>query len=141
MFRLDDSTKIKESEGFGVYGKIVDLTIVKSRTNAGGRSIPLVFDSFSGFDPDLSLLVFLKSVGEINSKGAFMSINGHPEMKFTQKGFKERLYQDAEFQRAFMDACIAKLKELVRVDQEAESKHKVNSYEFTSSLLNDLIAA
>ncbi|WP_301204536.1 hypothetical protein [Bacteroides acidifaciens] len=141
MFRLDDSTKIKESEGFGVYGKIVDLTIVKSRTNAGGRSIPLVFDSFSGFDPDLSLLVFLKSVGEVNSKGAFMSINGYPEMKFTQKGFKERLYQDAAFQRAFMDACTAKLKELVRVDQEAEAKHKVNSYEFTSSLLNDLIAA
>jgi hypothetical protein len=90
MFRLEDNTKLKETEGMGIYGTIVDVAIVKSRTNASGRSIPLVFDAYSGFDPELSLLVFLKSIGEINGKG-YMYMVDYPDLKFTQKGFKEKL--------------------------------------------------
>lgn len=113
IFRLDDNTKLKESEGMGVYGTVVDLSIVKSRTNASGRSVPLVLDYFNGFDPDLSLLLFLKSNNEVNAKGAYMSMIDYPELKFTQKGFKDKL-KEPEFYKAFTASCAKKLKELIR---------------------------
>ena len=138
MFRLDDSTKLKESEGLGVYGKIVDVSIVKSRTNAGGRSIPLVFDSFTGFDPDLSLLVFLKSVGEINAKGAYMSMADYPDMKFTQKGFKEKLYTDADFRHAFELSAQKQLAKLIRVDDILDNIEYISEYNCANSILHNL---
>lgn len=121
IFRLDDNTKLKESEGMGVYGTIVDLSIVKSRTNASGRSVPLVLDYFSGFDPDLSLLLFLKSNNEVNAKGAYMSMVDYPELKFTQKGFKDKL-KEPEFYKAFTASCAKKLKELIRESENEDAE-------------------
>lgn len=120
MLRLDDNTKLKETEGLGIFGNIVDVSLVKSRTNASGRSIPLVFNSMEGFDPELSLLIFLKSIGEITAKGAYMSMLDYPDMKFTQKGFKDKLAKDPEFAKAFNASCLKKLKELIREDIEEE---------------------
>lgn len=120
MLRLDDNTKLKESEGLGIYGNIVDVSLVKSRTNASGRSIPLVFDSMYGFDPEFSLLIFLKSLNEVNAKGAYMSMVDYPDMKFTQKGFKDKLIKDKDFADAFNKSCLKRLKELIREDIEEE---------------------
>lgn len=113
MFRLDDSTKLKESEGMGIHGKIVDVTIVKSRSSSGGKSVPLVFDSITGFDEKLSLLYFLKTVGEISAKGAYMSFKDYPDVKFTQKGFLDKLDKDEEFRNIFEDAAKKRLVELI----------------------------
>lgn len=140
MFRLDDSTKLKEEKDLGIYGKIVDVTIVKSRTNAGGRSIPLVFNSFSGFDPDLSLFVFLKGVGEINAKGAYMTFLDYPEIKFTQKGFKEKLESDPEFRKVFEASAIKQLKILIREEEAQAAMESVMQYNASSSILNSIAA-
>lgn len=121
MFRLEDSTKLKETEGLGIRGTIVDVSIVKSRTNASGRSVPLVFDSWTGFDEEYSLLAFLKSIKEVNAHGAYMSMNDYPDMKFTQKGFKEKLHTDHTFAEAFNETCMKKLKELIHEDEKNES--------------------
>lgn len=140
MFRLEDNTKLKESEGMGVYGMVVDVSIVKSRTNASGRSIPLVFDAFSGFDSELSLLIFLKSVGEVNSKGAYMSMLDYPDMKFTQKGFKDKL-SDVEFAQAFTNSCLKRLKELIRTsifDEEVDNVKKV--FDATAAIMSSIAA-
>lgn len=141
MFRLDDSTKLKENEGLGVYGKIVDVTIVKSRTNAGGRSIPLVFDSFTGFDPDLSLLVFLKDTKEINAKGAYMTMVDYPDIKFTQKGFKEKLYTDPEFRKAFELSAQKQLTKLIRVDDAFDNIEYLSEYNCANSILHNINVA
>lgn len=134
IFRLDDNTKLKESEGMGVYGTVVDLSIVKSRTNASGRSVPLVLDYFNGFDPDLSLLLFLKSNNEVNAKGAYMSMVDYPELKFTQKGFKDKL-KEPEFYKAFTTSCAKKLKELIReADDTTEAEDNVPTISSSSIL-------
>lgn len=112
MFRLDDDQKLTDAKDYGVNGAIVNVTIVKSRTNKSGKSIPLVLDMETGFDPILSLFAFLKSVGRINDKGSYKSI-GDSDIKFFQKDFKRKLMESPELQKVFADECNVELSKLL----------------------------
>jgi len=138
MFRLDDNTKLKENEEFGVYGICVDLTIVKSRTNASGTSIPLVLDYMNGFDTDLSLFMFLKESNELLNSGAKHWLADYPDMTFTKKKFKGKLSSDPDFREAFELSCLKKLKELIRINTEVEED--TNMVDIQSSILSRLAA-
>lgn len=127
LTRIDDSTKLKDSEGLGINGKIVDFTLIKTRTNNPGRIVPMVFTYDEGYDQILSLFIFLKSVGRVQSKGAFMSLTGS-DIKFTQKGFKEKLLSDSEFAEEFNKAALEELnKLLVKNLSDTEEVKKSNS--------------
>ena len=106
MFRLDDSVTLKESEGYGINGSIVLLTLIKSRTNATKRSIPLVFNKTEGrFDEILSLFQLLKQEGKLCGAGAYQYLNDLPNVKFSQKTFKEVLNSSVELQEVFAKEC------------------------------------
>lgn len=111
LIRLSDSTKLKESDGFGINGSIVNIEIIKSRSNESNLSVPLVFDLKTGFRPEMSLLVFLKDRGII-PKGTYMTIPGC-EDKFTQKTFQEKLYTNEEFRNCFMNVSLSELSKLL----------------------------
>jgi RecA/RadA recombinase len=113
MFRLDDGTKLKESEGLGVSGFIVDVSCVKSRTNKAGKSVPLVFTGSKGFDPDLSMYMYLKSEGYLCGAGSSYYFEGFPEYKFAQKNFISKLYSDPEFQQIFAQVSYKALQPLL----------------------------
>ncbi len=74
MIRFDDHSKLKSSETFGIDGSLVDLTLVKSRTNKAGQSATLVFNQDNGFDPELSLFIMLKEAGRLGGAGAYLFI-------------------------------------------------------------------
>lgn len=133
MIRVEDMTKLKADEGLGVSGKIVELSFVKSRTNESGKSVPMVFENKSGFDPDLSLFMFMKANGGIESRGAYMNVTGFPDIKFTQKGFKEKLYNDQEFQNAFNSVCYTKLRTLL--NDAPHDIHVSRSNDITNNIL------
>ena len=124
MIRVDDGAKLKASEGIGVDGKIVDFEIIKSRTNAAGRSVPMVFTS-TGFDDIWSLYMFLKSSGGIIT-GSTCYLRGHEDMKFRQKEFKEKLFSDPEFAKAFNQVAYEDLEKLLAtsVDNETVKSHQ-----------------
>lgn len=136
MFRLDDGTKLKESEGLGVSGFIVDVSCVKSRTNKGGKSVPLVFTGNNGFDPDLSMYYYMKSEGYILGSGVSYYIKGHEDMKFSQKNFLEKLYTDTEFQQAFAAVAHESLQPLLsqRIFTE-EQQNKANVFDINQVVL------
>jgi hypothetical protein len=114
LIRVDDGTKLKDSEGLGINGKIVEFTFIKSRSNLPGRAIPLLFTYDYGYDPILSLFIFLKSGGYIESKGAYMHFNNiASETKFTQKEFKERILTDTDFAEEFSRSANAALSTLL----------------------------
>lgn len=113
IFRIDDSQKMKEDKDIGVRGNIVNIEIVKSRTSSSGRSVPLFFDAATGFDQTWSMFVFLKSVGEITSKGSQMYFIDYPDIKFTQKSFKQRLFTDPDFKTIFEASSAKQLKNLI----------------------------
>lgn len=130
MIRVDDGAKLKASEGIGIDGKVVDFEIIKSRTNSAGRSVPMVFTSY-GFDDIWSLYMFLKSTGGIVT-GATCYIRGHEDMKFRQKEFKDKLFNDPEFAQAFNQVAYQDLEKLLATpaDNEAlvrSSQNVINS--------------
>lgn len=128
LIRLDDSTKLKDTEGLGVYGKIVDFTFIKSRSNAPGVSVPLLFSYDHGYDPILSMFVFLKSNGYIESKGAYMKLVGtDTDIKFTQKEFKDKLITDADFTKQFQDVSYKALSMLLGNNKKVENDSEIDS--------------
>ena len=115
---MDDNTKLKETEGFGVHGIVVEVSILKSRTCAAGRSVNLIFDYDHGFDKELSLLILLKDLGIVNMKGAYMSFANNEEIgKFTNKNFKEKL-KDPEFNKVFAEQALIGLNMIITKPDE-----------------------
>ena len=111
MFRADDSKTLKDTEGFGINGSVVTITLIKSRTNATKRSIPLIFNKTEGnFDPILSLFYLLKEEGMFSGAGAYLYLDEVPDVRFGQKNFKEVLASSPELQRAFANISYNLLK-------------------------------
>lgn len=105
MFRMDDNKKLKESEGIGINGAVVDVMIVKSRTNRPLVKIPLVLNFDTGFDNELSLFLLLKEHEKITGAGAYFKLEGMDDFKFSQRNFKEKLRENSEFQNHFAKVC------------------------------------
>ena len=106
IFRLDIKSKLKAEEGFGIHGSIVNIDIVKSRTNISNRaSCYLVFDHKNGYDPDLSLLLLLKENKILEGSGAYLKLPGY-DKKFSMRQFKDILYSDHDFYNIFVNTCL-----------------------------------
>lgn len=136
FLKFTDHDKFKESEGFRVPGNLVDITLIKSRTNRAGRKCTLVFNQNIGFDKDLSMLVALKEADRLNGAGAYLYIDDHIEYKFAQKDFKEKM-KDPEFSQIVANALVDSLKGLL-CDRHSNSEYDSNSSNVTNMILNDL---
>lgn len=136
LLRFDDNTKMKEDEAFGIAGNLVDITLVKSRNNRAGKSCTLVFDQNRGFDPELSLFVMLKNAKRIGGAGAYLYVDTCPDVKFSQKKFKETLHTKPEMRQAFMDAVI----EVLRADLDAHDIEEESNNRFDYSLGNEILS-
>lgn len=129
IIRLDDCAKLKEGEGFNIPGSIVEVTLVKSRSNRANLSTRLVFNQDTGFDPMLSLFLFLKERGRINGAGIGLYIDTYNEYKFSQRTFKEKIAEIPELHNIFMNACAEELitiPTLVEHSSTTESVSTVN---------------
>ena len=110
VIRVDDATKIKETDPLGVFGHYVDISLVKSRSTTAGLSIPMVLTK-DGFDQDLSLFLYMKQNNKINGNGAYLYFGNADHLKFSQKNFKTKLYESEEFRNIFMEEVLKALKE------------------------------
>ena len=125
MFRLDDAGQLKESEGYGINGQVVNLQIVKSRTNQNRRVVPLIFDKSHGaFDPVLSMYHYMKQEGMISGAGARMYFEENPDIKWSQKEFKKCLNENAELQQLFMQKCSEALDPLLSDVENQKTIHE-----------------
>lgn len=122
LIRLDDNAKLKESEGFGIKGSIVELTLLKSRSSAAGNSVNLIFDFDHGFDRDLSMFQLLKEKGYVQGAGAYLYFKDHQEVKFAQKSFKDKLYENEELQQIFAEVTYECINEMINKPDERESE-------------------
>lgn len=106
MLRVDDTNTLKPDKDYGIDGSIVSMTLVKSRTNATKKSIPLIFNKTEGrFDEILSLFHLLKTEGVFSGAGAYQYLDDAPDVKFSQRNFKDVLTKSPELQKAFAKAC------------------------------------
>lgn len=134
MFRLDDTVKLKASEGFGVDGSIVECSIIKSRTNKSGRSIPLIFHD-GMFDPDLSLFQLLKVNNKVNGAGAYLYLGDRDDIKFSQRQFLDKLHSNPELQQVFAEECFKVLEELLSTEYIPEVTEN-NVVDISKMILN-----
>lgn len=133
MFRLDDGRKLSADKELGVDGFIVDISCVKSRTNKGGKSVPLVFTSARGFDPILSMFMYLKGEGYITGASTSWHIEGYDNIKFTQRGFYDKLQENAELQAAFAEVSYKALQPLLSERHLDDDKVESSSKQFNLS--------
>lgn len=106
MLRVDDTNTLKPDKDYGIDGSIISMTLVKSRTNATKKSIPLIFNKTEGrFDEILSLFHLLKTEGVFSGAGAYQYLDDAPDVKFSQRNFKDVLAKSPELQKAFAKAC------------------------------------
>lgn len=114
LIRLDEKTKWKDTEGFGINATVVTATLIKSRTNATRRGVPLVFDKTNGkYDNYLSVYQFLKDQGMIDGAGKSLYFHGFPDAKFSQKEFLSKLETDIDLQIAFTTVARTELHKLL----------------------------
>lgn len=140
LVRVDDHSKLKADEGLGIDGTLVDLTLLKSRTSAIGQKVTLVFDYNIGFDQELSLYYFLKVNKRINGAGVGLYIGDRSDLKFSQKQFKKKLQENAEFRDVFMNEVLTQLQTLIRDpgDEQSESSNVIN---ITSAIISKMQSA
>lgn len=136
MIRFDDHNKLEESEGFGIDGTLVDLTLVKSRSAKAGKSVTLVFDQENGFDEELSLFLLLKENGRVGGAGRSFHIGDNDNIKFSQKTFKEKLHESLELQELFMSEVIAILQ--AQLERPEKEEIEEESWDASMSILNRL---
>ena len=135
MIRFDDNSKLKESEAFGIDGALVDLGLVKSRTSKAGKSATLVFDQANGYDPELSLFVLLKENNRIGGAGAYLYIGDHSEIKFAQRNFKQKLRENPELQKIFMEEVMDVLKGSLTAEEEQERQ---SDFDISAMIMNNI---
>lgn len=141
LIRFDDHSKLKSTEGFCIDGSLVDLTLVKSRTNKAGKSITLVFNQDHGYDEDLSLFMMLKNSGRINGAGAYLYLRDRDDIKFSQKAFKDKLASNPELRKIFMEEVVDALKATLVDDyKEPITEEILDTESVTEGVLKLLIA-
>lgn len=119
IFRMDDHDKLTEEDKIGIQGNMVTFSLTKSRTNCGGSSTEIVFTQELGFDPTLSLYVALKDAGYVGGAGAWWYLKSLPEVKFSQKGFRAKLFESPELQERFLKDSYEAMSTLLKKNLEA----------------------
>lgn len=134
IIRFDESTKLKPDEAFYIQGAIVDVSILKSRTAAPGKSIPLFLNQATGFDPILSLFLLMKSENRLAGAGAYLKLESLPDVKFSQRNFKEKYIENEELREAFNKEVSDVLKGLV--SNYTQIAKKSTEYGYMNSIMN-----
>ena len=118
------------------------VKMIKSRTNRAGQEVTLVYDQSYGFDRLLSNYQFIKDNKMVRGSGAWFYLDGLPNVKFQQKGFKAKLEESIELRQCFRELVMtageqflsgARDSETVSVSDEASLKDM-----FASSLFDDI---
>ena len=113
LIRCDFGSKLKPDETFGIQGFIGEFQVIKSRTNAAGRSIPMIFDQENGFDNELSLFQLLKQNNKINGSGSYLYLGNRDDIKFSMRTFKKTLKEYPELRQVLATQAIPILEDLL----------------------------
>jgi energy-coupling factor transporter ATP-binding protein EcfA2 len=118
IIRLDDVTKLKENEKYHIAGTLVEATLIKSRSNRPNQTTTFVYDYDSGFDPILSLYVFLNEAGRVNGAGVGMYLDDYKDFKFSMGNIKQKLQNSPEFYSIFKKIALDELSKLPKLQRE-----------------------
>jgi hypothetical protein len=108
----------KEDVGFD--GFMVTLLLAKSKTNFIGATINVAFNASKGFDPIYTMFEFAKQCGIVQGKNPNLYIEGMDDMKFSRKNFSQKMIENPEFNRRFMQVIQPYLEALLGAKEVSE---------------------
>lgn len=130
IFKLVASKKLEPDKEYGIKGFEVVVELIKSRSAAAGLKFTLVFDQANGFDNLLSNYVLLKDNKLIKGAGRGYYLESCPDVKFSQKTFKEKYYENEELRKAF-DSEVKRVLMGLIPEPEADFEDDLNPDSFT----------
>lgn len=133
IIRLDNSTKLKPTETFHIDGSIVNISNVKTRASAANRSVPLVFNQYTGFDPVLSLFQLLKVNNRVNGSGVGLYLDEYKDYKFSMGNLIEKL-ENPEFYDVFSKVAADEIKKNI-IDPK-EYQHTSVNHKMASDIMS-----
>lgn len=139
LIRLDDSAKLKDTEKYKISGSLVDIKFVKSRSNRPNVLTTLVFNHDTGFDPILSLYVFLQEKNRINGQGVGMYVDEYKDFKFSMGNIKDKLERNPEFKQVFMQAAMEELCKIPKVPTNELDKERETANDLFAMCMNNKI--
>ena len=105
IIKFTTSTKLTDEKEFGINGFYSKVQLVKSRTNRAGQEVKMVYNQDYGFDRMLTNFVTLKEAGAIRGSGWYY-FDGLEHMKFQQKGFLKKFYEEPIMREAMRDLSL-----------------------------------
>ena len=123
--RIDQGAKLTPDKEFGIKGFIQKITLVKSRNNAAGIDVELIFDQFHGINNVLTNYLLLKQYNQIGGAGRGFFLKALPDVKFTQSDIESLYESNSNFTKVF-DREAHKIYEQIILEM-SNTKESVNS--------------
>ena len=121
IFKLWSGETVKADKGLYVAGRIVNCSILKTRSGFNNKRLRLVFTEKKAFSNVLTNFMTLKDANYLKGGGrAGFNIPALPEVKFTQKEFVRTYYTNEEFREAWDNSVSDYLTELTIGDKSGE---------------------
>jgi len=114
LLRAEQSKKLHSDKEFKIDGFYTDVTTCKSRSNASGLHMSLVFDSQKGFSNTITNFILMKNNGRINGSGHGYWVDDQDQWKFKQAELVDLYDNDNEFAEYFSDVARDILGDFVR---------------------------
>lgn len=122
LLKLDPGSKLEEDKDFGIKGFTVTAQYIKSRSNASGRKMTLIFDQEKGFDNLLTNIQYLKDNKLLLGSGHGYYIETMPDKKFKMKNVREIYASDADFRKGFDEYIVSLYTEFLSAVNEEEEE-------------------
>ena len=106
IIKFTNSTKLTDDKTFGINGFHSKVQLVKSRTNRAGQELQMIYNQDYGFDRHLTNFQALKDADLIRGSGTWFYLDGLPSVKFQQKQFLQKFYENPLLRRAMMETCV-----------------------------------
>ena len=132
LLRVDDGTKLKPEESFGIDGFVGSIQTIKSRANGSLKTTAMVFDKDTGWNNELSMFMIIKKAEKLHGAGSYLYLGDRDDIKFSQKTFLSTLNSSPELQYELVKEAYPILNTYV-----AEYQDKV--YTAESNNINDLM--
>jgi len=127
MIRMEQSKKLETDKELCVKGFMANVILCKSRSNASGYNINLVFDQYIGVDNVLTNYLLLKDNGKIKGAGKGYFLEDLPEVKFLQKDVKEIYQTNKKFRKLFDELVEEELLVYIKSIQNKSSDEGIDA--------------
>ena len=114
--------------GEGVTGFITDAQFIKTKSNAKGSIVQLVYTEKMSYDPFLSTAYFAMQTGDIKKVGNNYVLDDYPDHKFNIKNIQEVFAENPVLIPAFYDQMVKKLTKYLGSYELGQSETTDNDY-------------